>query len=157
MLEGGPLDVLTGDYLADLTLLILGRDRAKDPDRGYARTLLVQTEECLGLAAERTVRIVVNAGGLAAAVRVLAGRLGFGTSVASVEGDDLLPRAPVLGLGALLTSSSPAGSPTPRWSSGPGSRTSGGPGTTSTRWPARSWPATCWSAARRPPAAASPP
>ena len=40
MLEGGPLDVLTGDYLAELTMLILGRDRAKDPARGYARTFL---------------------------------------------------------------------------------------------------------------------
>jgi hypothetical protein len=64
MLEGGPLDVLTGDYLAELTMLILGRDRAKDPSRGYARTFLSQMEECLGLAADRGVRIVVNAGGL---------------------------------------------------------------------------------------------
>ena len=39
MLEGGPLDVLTGDYLAELTMLILGRDRAKDPARGYAAHL----------------------------------------------------------------------------------------------------------------------
>ena len=53
MLEGGPLDVLTGDYLAELTLLILGRDRAKDPARGYARTFLAQMEECLGLALDR--------------------------------------------------------------------------------------------------------
>jgi hypothetical protein len=108
MLEGGPLDVLTGDYLAELTMLILGRDRAKDPSRGYARTFLAQMEECLGLAADRAVRIVVNAGGLhpaglAAALRELAGRLGLGTAVASVEGDDLLPRAAELGLGAPLT------------------------------------------------------
>ena len=40
MLEGGPLDVLTGDYLAELTMLLLGRDRMKDPTRGYARTFL---------------------------------------------------------------------------------------------------------------------
>jgi hypothetical protein len=108
MLEGGPLDVLTGDYLAELTMLILGRDRAKDPARGYARTFLSQMEECLGLAADRGVRIVVNAGGLnpaglAAALRELAGRLGLGTAVASVEGDDLLPRAAELGLGTPLT------------------------------------------------------
>jgi hypothetical protein len=108
MLEGGPLDVLTGDYLAELTMLILGRDRAKDPSRGYARTFLAQMEECLGLAAERGVRIVANAGGLhpaglAAALRELARRLGLGTAVASVEGDDLLPRAAELGLGAPLT------------------------------------------------------
>ena len=38
MLDGGELDDLTGDYLAELTMLILGRDRLKDPDRGYAKT-----------------------------------------------------------------------------------------------------------------------
>ena len=108
MLEGGPLDVLTGDYLAELTMLILGRDRAKDSSRGYARTFLAQLEECLGLALERRVRIVVNAGGLnpaglADAVRDLAGRLGLPVAVGHVEGDDLLPRAAELGLGAPLT------------------------------------------------------
>ncbi len=64
MLTGGPLDVLTGDYLSELTMLILGRDRLKDPSLGYARTFLRQMEECLGLARERGVRIVANAGGL---------------------------------------------------------------------------------------------
>src|SRR3954466_9268833 len=108
MLEGGPLDVLTGDYLAELTLLILGRDRAKDPARGYARTFLLQMEESLGLAVDRGVQIVANAGGLnpaglAAALRELAARLGIGLAVAHVEGDDLLPRAAELGLGSPLT------------------------------------------------------
>jgi hypothetical protein len=108
MLEGGPLDVLTGDYLAELTMLILGRDRAKDPTRGYARTFLAQMEKCLGLAVDRGVRIVVNAGGLnpvglADALRDLAGRLGVAVSVAHVEGDDLLPRAGELQLGEPLT------------------------------------------------------
>ena len=50
MLEGGPLDVLTGDYLAELTMLILGRDRLADPAKGYAKTFLRQMEQCLGLA-----------------------------------------------------------------------------------------------------------
>ncbi|MFJ4639457.1 acyclic terpene utilization AtuA family protein [Streptomyces hygroscopicus] len=95
MLTGGPLDVLTGDYLAELTMLILGRDRAKDPSRGYATTFLRQLEDTLGLAMERGVRLVTNAGGLnpaglADAVRDLAGRLGIGCRVAHVEGDDLL-------------------------------------------------------------------
>lgn len=93
MLTGGELDVLTGDYLAELTMLILGRDRLKDPTAGYARTFLRQLEECLGLARERGVRIVANAGGLnpaglADAVRELAGRLGVPVRVAHVEGDD---------------------------------------------------------------------
>ena len=64
MLDGGPLDVLTGDYLAELTMLILGRDRMSDPDRGYAKTFLRQLEDCLGLAIDRGVKIVTNAGGL---------------------------------------------------------------------------------------------
>ncbi|MEU6476187.1 acyclic terpene utilization AtuA family protein [Streptomyces sp. NPDC047017] len=93
MLTGGALDVLTGDYLAELTMLILGRDRLKDPSAGYARTFLRQLEECLGLAQERGVRIVANAGGLnpaglAGRVRELAGRLGIPVRVAHVEGDD---------------------------------------------------------------------
>ena len=64
MLEGGELDVLTGDYLAELTMLILGKDTMKDPALGYARTHVRQLEDCMGLALERGVRIVSNAGGL---------------------------------------------------------------------------------------------
>ena len=108
MLTGGDLDYLTGDYLAELTMLILGRDRMKHPDRGYAKTFLTQLEECLGLAHDRGVRIVANAGGLnpaglADAVRALAERLGVPARVAHVDGDDLAPRAEELGLGAPLT------------------------------------------------------
>ncbi|MFD9726594.1 acyclic terpene utilization AtuA family protein, partial [Streptomyces sp. NPDC059072] len=96
MLTGGPLDVLTGDYLAELTMLILGRDRLKNPDHGYAKTFLRQLEEGLGLAHERGVRIVANAGGLnpaglAEAVRGLAAKVGVPVTVAHVEGDDLMP------------------------------------------------------------------
>ncbi|WP_392899799.1 acyclic terpene utilization AtuA family protein [Streptomyces sp. LN699] len=96
MLTGGPLDVLTGDYLAELTMLILGRDRLKNPDLGYAKTFLRQLEQNLALAHERGVRIVANAGGLnpaglAEALRELAAKLGVPVSVAHVEGDDLMP------------------------------------------------------------------
>ncbi|MET9606340.1 acyclic terpene utilization AtuA family protein [Streptomyces sp. NPDC006512] len=96
MLTGGPLDVLTGDYLAELTMLILGRDRLKHPELGYAKTFLRQLEDSLALARERGVRIVANAGGLnpaglADAVRDLAARAGIPVSVAHVEGDDLMP------------------------------------------------------------------
>ncbi|WP_399087053.1 acyclic terpene utilization AtuA family protein [Streptomyces sp. BBFR2] len=95
MLTGGPLSVLTGDYLAELTMLILGRDRLKDPGRGYAKTFLRQLEDGLGLAAERGVKLVTNAGGLnpaglADAVRELADKVGVPVRVAHVEGDDLL-------------------------------------------------------------------
>ncbi|HTW19785.1 MAG TPA: acyclic terpene utilization AtuA family protein [Mycobacteriales bacterium] len=97
MLEGGELDVLTGDYLAELTMLLLWRSAAKDPDRGYGTSFVRQLEDCLELAWERGVRIVANAGGLnpagcANAVRELAGKLGLRVNVAHVEGDDLLPR-----------------------------------------------------------------
>ncbi|MGW1316909.1 acyclic terpene utilization AtuA family protein [Streptomyces sp. NPDC002426] len=92
MLTGGPLDVVTGDYLAELTMLILGRSRLKDPARGYATTFLRQLEEGLGLAHERGVKVVTNAGGLnpaglADAVRELADRTGVPVRVAHVEGD----------------------------------------------------------------------
>ncbi|WP_432038971.1 acyclic terpene utilization AtuA family protein [Streptomyces cucumeris] len=95
MLTGGPLDVLTGDYLAELTMLILGRDRMKDPGRGYATTFLRQLENTLGLAVQRGVRLVTNAGGLNPAaladdIRALADKLGIAVRVGHVEGDDLL-------------------------------------------------------------------
>ncbi|RDI59690.1 acyclic terpene utilization AtuA family protein [Nocardia pseudobrasiliensis] len=108
LLEGGQLDVLTGDYLAELTMLILGRDRMKDPNLGYAKTFVRQLEDCLGLALERGVRIVANAGGLnpaglAQRLREVADKLGLAAKIAHVEGDDLLPRAAELGLGSPLT------------------------------------------------------
>lgn len=108
MLSAGPLDVLTGDYLAELTMLILGRDRLKDPTRGYARTFLGQMEQNLGLIKDNGVKVVTNAGGLnpsglAQALRELADRLGIAVRIGSVTGDDLLSRADELGLGSPLT------------------------------------------------------
>jgi hypothetical protein len=107
MVTGGELDYVTGDYLAELTMLILARDRAKSPERGYAKTFLTQLEESLGTALDKGVRIVANAGGLnpaglAAAVRALADRLGLDAKVAHVEGDDLIGRAAELGFGTPL-------------------------------------------------------
>jgi hypothetical protein len=95
-LEGGELDVLTGDYLAELTMLILGKDTMKDSSLGYARTFVTQVEECLGLALEKGVRIVSNAGGLnpaglAERLREVARGLGLDPAIAHVEGDDLRP------------------------------------------------------------------
>ena len=104
MLEGGELDVLTGDYLAELTMLILGRDMMKDASLGYAKTFVRQMEDCLGLALERNVQIVVNAGGLnpaglAAKLREVADKLGVDAEIAHVEGDNITARATELGLG----------------------------------------------------------
>jgi hypothetical protein len=101
MVEGGPIDVLTGDYLAELTMLILWKARQKNPTAGYARTFLTQLEEVLGTCLDRGIKIVVNAGGLnptglAAEVTALAGRLGLAPRVAAITGDDLLDRIPEL-------------------------------------------------------------
>ena len=102
MVEGGPIDVLTGDYLAELTMAILLRQRMRDPDSGYVRTFLSQLEDVLGTCMDRGIRIVTNAGGLnpdglATAVGELADRLGLSVKVASVAGDDLMPRLGELG------------------------------------------------------------
>lgn len=108
MLEGGELDYLTGDYLAELTMLILGRDQLKDAGLGYARTFLRQVTDCLALAKEKGVKIVANAGGvnpagLAEALRAAAQEQGIDVSVAHVEGDDLRHRADELGFGDVIT------------------------------------------------------
>jgi len=101
MVEGGPIDVLTGDYLAELTLMILFKDRMKSPGAGYAKTFLRQLEEVLGTCIERGIKIVVNAGGLnpaglAAETTRLAQKLGIAARVAHVEGDDVLADLPAL-------------------------------------------------------------
>jgi hypothetical protein len=101
MVEGGPIDVLTGDYLAELTMMILFKDRMKNPDAGFARTFLRQMEEVLGTCMARGIKIVVNAGGLnpaglAAELHKLAGRLGVRAGIAHIEGDDLTAQLPDL-------------------------------------------------------------
>jgi hypothetical protein len=117
VVNDGPVDIVTGDYLAELTMLILFRSRLKDPTKGYATTFLTQLEGVLGTIAERGTKVVVNAGGLAPAacadaVRALAHRLGVEVPVAHVEGDDLLPKVPTLDLPHLDTGE-PLGSRSP--------------------------------------------
>jgi hypothetical protein len=107
MVEGG-VDVVTGDYLAELTMLILGKDQLKDPSLGYARTFVTQVGDCLGVALEKGVRIVANAGGLnpgglVAKLREVAADQGLSPTIAWVDGDDLAPRAAELGFGEALT------------------------------------------------------
>jgi hypothetical protein len=101
------VDVITGDYLAELTMLILARQKAKDPESGYARTFLSQLTRSLEAFAASSARIVVNAGGmnptgLAEAVGAAARTAGFDLPVASVDGDDLTDRRAELGLGEPL-------------------------------------------------------
>ena len=100
--NGQSLDVLTGDYLAELTMLILGRDQLKDASLGYARTFVRQVEDCLGLALESGVKIVSNAGGLNPAgladrLREVAHGLGLDPAITHVEGDDVRHLASVNG------------------------------------------------------------
>ena len=95
MVEGGPIDVLTGDWLAELTMYILHKTRQRSG--GYARTFLRELEDVLPACVERGITVVANAGGLdpeglADAVRELARRQGVEVRVASVSGDDITPR-----------------------------------------------------------------
>jgi hypothetical protein len=101
LVEGGPIDVLTGDYLAELTMLILFRARQRDPSLGYAATFYRQMEELLGTCVERGIKVVANAGGLnpaglAERLRALATELKVDATVAHVEGDDILEHIPAL-------------------------------------------------------------
>ena len=95
MVEGGPIDVLTGDYLAELTMMILWKARRRDAEAGFAGTFLAQMEETLGTCLDRGIKVVTNAGGLnpeglAAALGAMADRLGLAPRIAWVTGDDLL-------------------------------------------------------------------
>lgn len=97
MVEGGPIDVLTGDWLAELTMLILARTQAKRPGSGYARTFVTQMEQVMGTCLDQGIKVVSNAGGLdpdhcAEAVAEVADTLGLNPTIAYVNGDNLLPR-----------------------------------------------------------------
>ncbi|HPO46253.1 MAG TPA: acyclic terpene utilization AtuA family protein, partial [Spirochaetota bacterium] len=97
MIEGGPIDFLTGDYLAELTMAILFRLKSKEPDRGYVTTFFKQMEKVMGSCLDRKIRVVSNAGGLnpkglAAELAEMAQKLGLNPRIAYIEGDDLMPR-----------------------------------------------------------------
>lgn len=97
MVEGGPIDVLTGDWLAELTMLILARTRLKHPGGGYARTFVQQMEQVMGTCLDRGIKVVSNAGGLdpescALALAEVARKLGLTPKIAFVRGDDLMGR-----------------------------------------------------------------
>jgi Acyclic terpene utilisation family protein AtuA len=107
MVAGGPIDVLTGDYLAELTMLILWKARQKDPEAGYARTFVTQFEQVIGTCLDRGITIVSNAGGLnpaglASRLQQISARLGLAPKIAYVTGDDLLGR-----IGELLQAGHP--------------------------------------------------
>ena len=97
MVDGGPIDVLTGDWLAELTMLVLAKNMLRDPAAGYARTFVTQMEQVMGDCLDRGIKVVSNAGGLAPArcaeaTAAVADKLGLNPVIGYVEGDDLMPR-----------------------------------------------------------------
>jgi hypothetical protein len=97
MVQGGPIHVLTGDYLAELTMAILYKQKMKKPGAGYAHTFLTQMEEVMGECLDKGIRIVSNAGGLnpkglADELKKIAVSFGLTPKIACIEGDDLMPR-----------------------------------------------------------------
>jgi hypothetical protein len=101
MARAGGIDVLTGDYLAEVTMLILGKARAKDSTKGYAATFLQHLDAALEHLVANRIKLVVNAGGLnpaglADATRELIARRGYDLRVSHIEGDDVFSRLDAL-------------------------------------------------------------
>ncbi len=101
MAKAGGIDVLTGDYLAEVTMLILGKARAKDAGLGYATTFLQHLDAALEQLVANRIRLVVNAGGLnpaglAAATRELIASRGHDLRVSHIDGDDVFARLDAL-------------------------------------------------------------
>jgi hypothetical protein len=101
--SGGPIDYLVLDYLAEVTMSILQKQRSRDPGAGFARDFVTQMERILPDLASKGIRVVSNAGGVnpracATALRTVADRLGIGDSIhiALVTGDDILDRLDAL-------------------------------------------------------------
>lgn len=98
MVEGGPLDYLMLDYLAEVTMSILRKLRDRDPAAGYARDFVQLMERIWPVCAEKGIRVVANAGGVnphgCAQALVEAGRRAgmAGARVGVVAGDDLMDR-----------------------------------------------------------------
>ncbi|MDD5711867.1 MAG: DUF1446 domain-containing protein [Smithellaceae bacterium] len=97
LVQGGPIDILTGDYLAELTMAILFGQKMKKPETGYVPTFLKQMEQVMGECLEKGIRVVSNAGGLnpqglAQELKKIAATLGLHPKIACIEGDDLMGR-----------------------------------------------------------------
>jgi hypothetical protein len=97
--NGGPIDYLMLDYLAEVTMSIMQKQRARDPLAGYARDFIPLMKEILPACVERNIRVTANAGGVnvtgcAEAVRSVAGELGLSGkfTIGIVTGDDIMSR-----------------------------------------------------------------
>ena len=97
LVEGGPIDVLTGDYLAELTMTILyGQKLQRGEDKGYVGTFLKQVKEIAKTCDEKNIKIVTNAGGLnpksmASEIQKILEEQAVEMKVAYIDGDDLMP------------------------------------------------------------------
>jgi hypothetical protein len=96
--QGGPVDVITGDYLAEVTMSILGKMRRKNPELGYVPTFLMQLAPAVPILLEKKIKVVVNAGGLnpEGLAKVLREKSGGLAKVATVAGDDLTTKLEAL-------------------------------------------------------------
>ena len=97
MVEGGPIDVLTGDYLAELTMTILYNQKMKrGENHGYVGTFIKQFKDVAKIAQDKDIKIVTNAGGLnpksmALEIENVIEELNLNLKVAYIDGDDLIP------------------------------------------------------------------
>jgi hypothetical protein len=94
-LQGGQLDYITMDFLAEITMSIMQKQRATNPDLGYATDFIDQLQECLPIIVEKNVRVITNAGGinplgLGQRIVGLATKMGLKIKVGVVSGDDIL-------------------------------------------------------------------
>ena len=124
MARAGGIDVLTGDYLAEVTMLILGKARAKDSTKGYAATFLPHLDAALEHLVANGIRLVVNAGGLnpaglAVATRELIARRGYDLRVSHIEGDDVFSRLDALQQAGHSLPHLASGEPLSSWSHQP--------------------------------------
>src|SRR6187402_364102 len=97
VVNGGPIDVVTGDYLAEVTMGILAKQRAKNPALGFVGTFPMQLAPAMPVILERGIKVVVNAGGLnphglTAALKAGAEKFGVTLKIATIDGDDVRPR-----------------------------------------------------------------
>ena len=98
IVDGGPIDVLTGDYLAELTMTILFNQKMqRGEDKGYVGTFLKQVKAVAKTCKEENIKIVTNAGGLnpssmANEIEKILEELNISLKVAYITGDDLMPR-----------------------------------------------------------------
>jgi hypothetical protein len=95
--EEGPIDYLMLDYLAEVTMSIMQKQKARDPSAGYARDFVPLMRQILPACVKRNIRVTANAGGVnvagcASAVREVALELGLALKIGIVTGDDIMDR-----------------------------------------------------------------